>query len=109
MYEGRVFWENHTYYLQDDCSFPLYSDDLAGMTQFDVNKGLYQRYLHSEFDSDETINHFHSWFWDQLHKAVDADTPVGNGLFGCSAALGATGGILSSWDDIRCSMTKRRS
>ncbi len=31
--------------------------------------------LHSEFNSDQTINHFHTWFWDQLHQAVDDDSP----------------------------------
>jgi hypothetical protein len=84
-YEGRVYWENHSYYLQDDdYSFLLYRDDLAGMTKFDVDKGFYQGYLHSEFNSDQTINDFHTWYWDTLHQAVDADA--------------GKGGVMGSWD-----------
>ncbi|WP_369951869.1 hypothetical protein [Ralstonia syzygii] len=98
IYEGLIYWENHSYYLQDDdYSFALYRDDLAGMTKVDVDKGLYEGYLHSEFDSNETINYFHTWYWDQLHQAVDADA--------------GKGGVLGSWDGIhipRPSYTKTR-
>lgn len=80
LYEGKVIWENHSYYTQDDdYSFALYRDDLAGMTQVDVGK---KEYLHSEFDSDQTINKFHASYWDALHRAVDDDT-------------GGKGGVLS--------------
>jgi hypothetical protein len=88
MYEGVIYWENHSYYLQDDdYSFALYRDDFAGMTKIDVDKGLYQGYLHSEFDSAQTINDFHTWYWDTLHQAVDSDA--------------GKGGVLGSWDGIR--------
>jgi hypothetical protein len=80
LYEGVVRWENHSYYLQDDdYSFALFRDDLAGMTKVDVGN---QEYLHSEFNSDETINHFHTWYWDALHNAVDRDAGVGGVLSG---------------------------
>jgi hypothetical protein len=61
-YEGRVFWFDHSYYLlDDDYSLTFYRDELDGMT------------LHSEFNSDQTINYFHTWYWDALHQAVDSD------------------------------------
>jgi len=81
-YEGRIYWENHSHYLQDDdYSFALYRDDLAGMTEVDVRN---KEYLHSEFNSDETINYFHTWYWDALHQAVDADAGKGGILSGTS-------------------------
>jgi hypothetical protein len=89
LYEGRIHWENHSYYLQDDdYSFALWRPDLAGMTKVDVEKGFPQGYLHSEFNSDQTINHFHTWYWDLLHQSVDEDT-------------GGKGGVLGSWRDIK--------
>jgi hypothetical protein len=80
VYEGRVYWENHSYYLQDDdYSFALYRDDLAGVTQTDFNK---KEFLHSEFNSDQTVNHFHTWYWNRLHQAVDEDAGKGGVLSG---------------------------
>jgi hypothetical protein len=80
MYEGTIHWGNHSYYLQDDeYSFALYRDDLAGMTKLDVEKG---DYLHSEFNSDQTVNYFHTWYWDVLHQAVDADAGKGGIMSG---------------------------
>jgi len=52
----------------------FYRDDLAGMTQVDLRK---KEYLHSEFNSDQTINNFHTWYWDKLHQAVDSDGGFG--------------------------------
>lgn len=70
-YEGRVYWHDHSYYLfDDDYSFALYRDDFAGMTAGDVQN---RDYLHCEFNSDQTINYFHTWYWDTLHAAVDSD------------------------------------
>jgi hypothetical protein len=78
LYEGRIYWENHSHYLQDDdYGFALYRDDLAGVTQTDFNK---KEFLHSEFNSDQTINHFHSWYWNRLHQAVDEDAGKGGVL-----------------------------
>ena len=56
------------------------------MTVSDVSKGLYEGFLHPEFDSDETINHFHTSYRERLHAAVDADA--------------GKGGVLGSFDDI---------
>jgi hypothetical protein len=39
------------------------------MTEVDVTKREY----HSEFNSDQTINYFHAWYWDMLHGAEDSD------------------------------------
>jgi len=78
--EGTIQWGNHSFVTQDDdYSFALIPYDipgvaLPGVTKQDVDRG---EYLHSEFDSSETINHFHSWYWDVLHKAVDDDAGVG--------------------------------
>jgi len=70
-YEGRVYWHDHSYFLlDDDYSFAIYRDDLAGMTADDVRN---LNYLHCEFNSNQTINYFHTWYWDQLHAAVDDD------------------------------------
>jgi hypothetical protein len=70
-YEGRIFWDNHSHYLQDDdYNFNLHRDDLAGLPHVNVSR---QEYLHMEFNSDETIDAFDTWYWKDLHQAVDED------------------------------------
>ena len=57
---GTVNWENHSYYLQDDdYSFAFFRNDLAGITQVDANN---KEFLHSEFNSDQTVNDFQTWY-----------------------------------------------
>ena len=83
LYDGLIYFSNHSHFTQDDdYSFVLYRRDLAGMTKVDVDMGYYEGYLHSEFNSDETINHFHTWYWDTLHRAVDTDAGKGGILNG---------------------------
>src|SRR5262249_16800535 len=75
LYEGRIYWSDHSYYLfDDDYNVAFYRDDLAGVTE---NRLESREYLHSEFNSDQTINRFHTWYWDALHQAVDKDGEVG--------------------------------
>jgi len=52
-----------------------------------VEKGFFEGYLHSEFNSDQTINHFHTFYWDLLHESVDEDA--------------GKGGVLGSWKFIK--------
>jgi hypothetical protein len=66
--EGSVYWKDHSYYLQDDdYSLTFCSDELF------CSDWLHGLNLHSEFNSDQTINYFHTWYWDALHQAVDLD------------------------------------
>ncbi len=81
LYEGRIRWHGHSFYLQDDdYNINLFRDDLAGVAQIDFDQGTM---LHSEFNSDQTINRSHTWFWDQLHQAVDDDSPYHGECNGC--------------------------
>ena len=62
--EGRAGWGDHG--SDDDYTFTYHADQGDPLS---VNG---RSGLHIEFDSDETIDHFHSAEWDQLHSAVDA-------------------------------------
>ena len=71
LYEGLVYWHDHSYVLQDDdYSFDLYRDDFAGVTQDGHDD---HSYLHQEFSSQQTINLFNTGYWKTLHAAVDHD------------------------------------
>jgi hypothetical protein len=63
--EGRVGWGDHG--ADDDYTFSYHSEGVAFPLSVNGRKDL-----HIEFDSDETIDHFSSKEWNQLHAAVDA-------------------------------------
>ena len=68
VYTGVVYWENHSASngADDDYNLRLVSPSHAGETTSD-DLGILL-----EFDSDETIDHFHTPSWNAIHAAVDA-------------------------------------
>jgi len=65
-YEGKIYWDSHSSPgADDDYNLMLQTEGLPGQTQ--ANNGR----LKIEFDSDETIDHFHTPIWEALHAAVD--------------------------------------
>lgn len=76
-YEGTLFWSSHSLPgSDDDYNVDLVRSDKAGLTA--NNDGAEDpvldkaQILHMEFDSDETIDHFHTSWWNDFHSAVDA-------------------------------------
>jgi hypothetical protein len=74
-YVGRIIWDSHsnrcdtpkgiyTLDCDDDYNLNLYTPDDAGATTAGD-------FLHCEFDSDETIDHFDTPWWNRFHDAVD--------------------------------------
>jgi hypothetical protein len=76
-YEGTLFWSHHVLPGgDDDYNVDLVRSDRAGLTDNNdpaedpvLNSA---QILHMEFDSDETIDHFHTSWWNDFHSAVDA-------------------------------------
>jgi hypothetical protein len=76
-YVGRITWESHsTPGTDDDYNFDFYPSSGAGLTSTRDN-------IEVEFDSDETIDHFNTPWWNSLHHAVDnsSDAAVNDALF----------------------------
>jgi hypothetical protein len=76
-YVGRMTWESHsTPGTDDDYNFDFYPVNGAGLTSTRNN-------LEVEFDTDETIDHFKTPWWNTLHHAVDnsSDAAVNDALF----------------------------
>src|SRR6266436_2012572 len=76
-YVGRISWESHsTPGTDDDYNFDFYPAGGAGLTSTRDN-------LEVEFDSDETIDHFNTPWWNTLHHTVDNsnDAAVNDALF----------------------------
>jgi hypothetical protein len=76
-YVGKIKWESHsTPGTDDDYNFDFYPAGSAALTSVRDN-------LEVEFDSDETIDHFNTPWWNTLHHAVDntSDDAVNNALF----------------------------
>ncbi len=71
--EGWLKWSSKSDVGKDDeYNFWLFPDDGKGATlHYGGNKGGIQL----EFDSDETIDHFHTSWWDSFHNAVDEGSP----------------------------------
>jgi hypothetical protein len=74
-YVGRIIWDTHSHPCDtptglfsadcdDDYNLNLYTLDDAGATTAGD-------FLHCEFDSDETIDHFDTPWWNSFHDAVD--------------------------------------
>jgi hypothetical protein len=67
-YNGAIYWESHSPPIKDDdYNLSLAPPDLSTFTP-----GTGQT-LGLEFDSDETIDHFTSHWWNSFHQAVDTD------------------------------------
>jgi hypothetical protein len=73
-YEGRIFWDGHAG-SDDDynvCLIP--SLEGAGFTAANLHfHGHEPGAFECEFDSDETIDHFNTAWWNEFHNAVDND------------------------------------
>lgn len=69
-YAGSLKWSSHSAPgTDDDYNFWLFPDEGAGATVRPGNDGGIQL----EFDSDETIDQFHTSWWNEFHDAVDHD------------------------------------
>jgi hypothetical protein len=67
-WEGPIAWDGHSQPgSDDDYNINLTPPGGAGLTA--NNAGT----IHTEFDSDETIDHFTTAWWQGFHKAVDTD------------------------------------
>jgi hypothetical protein len=64
--EGSISWHSHSSW-DDDYKFEFHPPDNAGFTVSAASKG----YMELEFDSDETIDHFSTPWWESFHNAVD--------------------------------------
>jgi hypothetical protein len=68
-YEGPILWNSHsTPGTDDDYNIDIITPGNAGYTENNTKD------IHTEFDSDETIDHFRTQFWDAFHHAVDGDS-----------------------------------
>ena len=66
-YVGQIRWSDHCW-IDDDYCYWLFPDEGAGATfRSDDNIGGIQ----VEHDSDETIDHFGTTWWNEFHQAVD--------------------------------------
>jgi len=68
IWQGKVFWESHSAPgTDDDYNINVVPPSGEGLT---VSS---EGHIHSEFDSDETIDHFRTPWWNSFHAAVDRD------------------------------------
>jgi hypothetical protein len=72
-YTGTLYWSEHSS-DDDDYNIMLYRTDNAALTvhadKLSAAQGGAPAML-MEFDSDETIDHFHTQWWKDFHAAVD--------------------------------------
>ncbi len=101
-YEGTVYWNDKSCDVcDDDYNFRLVRNDDAGMTtENKVKQDAMRKSMKLEFSSDETIDHFHTPWWDAFHRAVDKDDfSSANGMItganGTAGAFAIVTGLLS--------------
>jgi hypothetical protein len=70
-YTGAAVWDEHSTGIRgdDDYNINAWRLDQAAYTQDNPN------FVHTEFDSDETIDHFSTKWWSQFHDTVDHGNP----------------------------------
>ena len=75
-YEGFLKWNSHSSPItdDDDYSIDLVTLNAAGLTAANPDT------LHIEFDSEETIDHFGTSWWQQFHDAVDSSDAAARSL-----------------------------
>jgi len=74
-YAGTLTWMDHKDWTQgddDDYNFSLTPDSQTGLTAVST-AGNPAGTIGLEFDSDETVDNIDRGWWDQFHKAVDAN------------------------------------
>lgn len=65
-WQGTISWESHSSPgTDDDYNVNIVTPGQEGLT---VSS---EGHIHTEFDSDETIDHFHTPWWNSFHSAVD--------------------------------------
>ena len=80
--EGKVGRVSHD--TDDDWDFSLTYDNAKGELYYDhVTEP--RRFLHTEFDSDETVDAFTSKAWGELHQAVDDRENASDDLHYCQS------------------------
>ncbi|HET8925826.1 MAG TPA: hypothetical protein VFN26_22775 [Candidatus Acidoferrum sp.] len=67
--EGKAFWGNHEW-ADNDYDFSFVNDGDSDVSLYSNDR----RYLHVEFDSDETIRQFTDDEWVTFRQAVDDDS-----------------------------------
>jgi hypothetical protein len=66
--EGPISWHSHSAPgTDDDYNIKFFPQDNAGFTASTASQG----FIELEFDSDETIDHFSTPWWQSFHDAVD--------------------------------------
>ena len=92
-FEGHSNWSPATYTgtlsnfvksdpgADDDYSMDLSTPDLRGAFQADGGS------VHLEFDSDETIDHFHNAWWSDFHQAADRSNDDAEAVIGGRQAI----------------------
>jgi len=66
--EGPISWHSHSAPgTDDDYNIKFFPQDNAGFTTSTAGQG----FIELEFDSDETIDHFSTPWWQSFHDAVD--------------------------------------
>ncbi len=92
---GTIVWEGHDpagidpltlTTGDDDYNFAFYPDNVSMLTDHHDD---HDNYIETEFDSDETIDHFGSKWWNDFHSAVDkgGNIPSDNAAAGAPASL----------------------
>lgn len=76
---GSVKWGSHELW-DDDYDFNFYPQSPGNQLILSGRDAL-----HAEFDSDETIDNFHTDEWNQLHTAIDNAEIAKGGLDQCSS------------------------
>jgi hypothetical protein len=77
-YQGAVSWSKRAFF-DDDYNFNLASDDHAAYTTQNASA------MHTEFDSDETIDNFNAPWWKTFRDAVDQSIDASGVLTECQS------------------------
>jgi hypothetical protein len=72
--------------IDDDWDFSLTYDDPSRGSLYYAQVDDPRQYLHSEFDSDETVDNFRSEPWTALHDAIDYRESISDQLHACQAS-----------------------
>jgi len=81
-YLGQITWSDHSG-NDDDYNFDFGSPYGEADVPSNIHKtslNLPEGSLGLEFDSDETIDHFHTSWWNQFHDAVDSSDTLAQAL-----------------------------
>lgn len=73
-WQGQVYWDSKSDAgADDDYNINIEPPGQEGLTVSSAGR------IHTEFDSDETIDHFTTPWWDRFHSTVDIgdDSPMG--------------------------------